>query len=374
VALVHGHLGGVYTPSTGLVSFPGYVVLMAPVAAVFSALHLEMGPQLAAFAAPTGWVLVGPFELLTSCVALFGADAAAERLGVTGWRRLGLALVGAMVLSEVTIGWGHPEDAVAIGLVLYAVVAADRRRFNRAAWLLGVAVAVQPLAVVAAGALGGVVAARAGRRAVVALVAPLVLPSAVVLAGPLVASWHATIHALVDQPNYPSFNHPTPWTSLLPRLHERFVAVPAGPGRLVVTVASLVAGYAVCRRRPTVASVLWVVAAALFLRVVGESVVDAYYLWPVLAVVLVLAAGLPAWRWWATAATALGLTWFSGVHLGGIWPWWSVVVLGLGACLALAWPSGPAAAGGRRPLVARDGLPAGSEPVAVGVASAGAER
>jgi len=374
VALVHGHLSGIYTASTGLVTFPGYVVLMAPVAAVFSALHLEMGPQLAAYGAPTGWVLVGPFELLTSSVALFGADAAAERLGVTGWRRVGLALVGAAVLSEVTLGWGHPEDALAIGLVLYAVLAADRSSAKQAAWLLGIAVAVQPLAVVAAGAVGGVVAARAGRRALVELVVPLVLPSAVVLAGPLVASWHSTVHVLIDQPNYPSFNHPTPWTSLLPRLHQRFVAVPAGPGRLAATVVSLVAGYVVCRRRPAMPSVLWIVAVALFLRVVSESVLDPYYLWPVLAVTLVLAAGLPAWRWWSTAAAALSLTWFSGVRLGGVWPWWSVVVLGLGTGLALSRPGAAAAPSRRRPVAGIDGIPPGSEPVAVGVASAGAKQ
>lgn len=359
--LVHGHFNGIYTQSTGLVTFPGYVFLLAPAAAVFSALHLELGPQLAAYAAPTGWVLTGPFELLTSSVALFGADAVAERLGVTGWRRHALALAGAAVLAEVTLGWGHPEDAVAVGLVLYAALEADRARWRRAAWLLGAAVAVQPLAVLAVGAL----VARAGRRQLASMALPLVLPSAAVLVGPLIASWHAAVHVLVDQPNYPDLNHPTPWTSLLPRLHERFVAVPAGPGRAIATVAALAAGYVVCRRRPDVATMLWMVGLAFFLRVVAESVLDAYYQWPVLAIGLVLAAGLPRWRWWATAAVALFVTWFSNVHLGGMWAWWSITVLALAATLALSWP-GRAAAVARRPRIetGRD-LPTPATPAGV---------
>lgn len=344
--LVHGHFSGVYTQSTGLVTFPGYVFLMAPAAAVFSALHLELGPQLAAFGAPTGWVLVGPFELLTASTALFGADAVAERLGVTGWRRHALALAGAAALADVTLGWGHPEDALAVGLVLYAALEADRANWRRSAWLLGAAVAVQPLAVMAVGALF----ARAGRRQLASMATPLVLPSAAVLVGPLIAGWHATVHVLVDQPNYPNFNHLTPWTSLLPHLHERFVAVPAGPGRAAATVAALAAGFVVCRRHPGVATMLWMIGLAFFLRVVAESVLDAYYPWPVLAVCLVLAAGLPWWRWWATATLALFVTWFSNVHLSGMWAWWSIIVLSLASTLALSWP-GRVAAAALRPLV-----------------------
>lgn len=334
IDLVHGHFGAIYSPSTGLVTFPGILVLLAPVAAVFDPLHLEMGHNIAAFAAPTGWVLVGPYEMLLSSVALFGADALAERMGIAGWRRYALALVGAAALANVVVRWGHPEDAVAVGLVLYAALEADRRRWSRCGWLLGAAVAVQPVAILALGAL----VAGAGWRRLGRMVPSLVLPSLVVLAPPLAANWHGTLHVLVDQPNYPDFDHLTPWTSLLPRLHQKIVAVPAGPGRAVATVVAVVAGYLACRRRPVLELMLWMSALGFLLRVVGESVLDSFYLWPVLAVGLVLAAGRARWRFGAVMALALFLSIFANRHLPGVWPWWGTVVGSLVAVLALSWP------------------------------------
>ena len=54
---------------------------------------------------------------------LFAADALAERLGASLPKRFLLAAAEATALWNVTIRWGHPEDAVAVGLLLYAVLA-----------------------------------------------------------------------------------------------------------------------------------------------------------------------------------------------------------------------------------------------------------
>ena len=72
-------------------------------------------------------------------MALFAADAIAERLGATRPKRFWLAAASATALWSVTVRWGHPEDAVAIGLLLYAILALADARPARSAWLAGAA-------------------------------------------------------------------------------------------------------------------------------------------------------------------------------------------------------------------------------------------
>jgi len=334
VNLVHLHFSQIYTGRTGLETFPGILFLMAPMTALGSALHLELGPNLAAFAQPTGWILAGPYELVLASVPIFAADAIAERWGLTRGRRMALALVEAVLLANVTIRWGHPEDAIALGLALYAALAADRRRWNAAAWLIGIAICVQPFALIALPALF----ARLDWRRLGRLVLPVVLPSTLALAGPLLASWHATVHTLVDQPNYPNLNHPTPWTSLVPRLHQQFAAVPAGPARLVAVLVSFAVGIVVCRSRFRLDVVLAVIEFGLLLRLLAESVMDSFYSWPVLALAVLLAARRGPARFAAASVAGLFATWFSNLEWRGVWPWWSILMVTLVAMLAIGWP------------------------------------
>ncbi|MGP8059612.1 MAG: hypothetical protein ACLP9C_08255 [Acidimicrobiales bacterium] len=334
VNLVHLHFTQLYTGRSGLETFPGILFLLAPMTALGSALHLELGPNLAAFAEPTGWVLAGPYELILGSIPIFACDAIAERWGVPRGRRVALALVEAALLANVTIRWGHPEDAVALGLVLYAALEADRGRWTATAWLVGVAICVQPFAVVALAALF----ARLDWPRLRRLVGPVVVPSALVLAGPLIASWHTTVHTLVDQPNYPGLNHLTPWTSLLPRLPERFLAVPSGPGRLAAVVVASAVGLVVCRSHHRLETVLAVIGVGLLLRLLGESVMDGFYSWPVLAVGVLLASRRGRLRLAAAAAVGVFATWFSDVDWRGVWPWWSILMVSLLVTLAIGWP------------------------------------
>jgi hypothetical protein len=147
--LVHLNLAGLYTPPTQLVSLPGAAVILIPVVALFDAAGLSLGLPGAHAAHPGTWLLAGPYEVAISAVVLFAADAIAERLGVTRPRRFLLAAASATALWSVTIRWGHPEDAVATGLLLYAILALSDNRASRAAWLAGAAVAVQPLVLLA---------------------------------------------------------------------------------------------------------------------------------------------------------------------------------------------------------------------------------
>jgi len=333
-------LAGLYTEPTGLVSLPGAAVILVPVAAIINAAGFSLqvpGPH---NVNPTVWLLAGPYQIAVSCITLFAADAIAERLGVTMFKRAALAAAGAVTLWSVSVLWGHPEDAVAVGLLLYAVLALSEGRAGRSAWLTGAAVAVQPLVLLALPVMLMLVEP----RRLVGYLARAAAPSAVLLAAAAAANWSATTHAVTSQPNWPAVDHPTPWNSLAPHLSGGAVA--AGPARVLAIVAAcgcaLVAGrrWRAARQgapwsTDTLQQVVWWIAVTLALRSAFEPVMVAYYVWPVLAVALI-----PAARRWPhllpTAAVTSALTFVSQATWRGEWTWWTPMVAGLALTLFFA--------------------------------------
>ena len=175
-------------------------------------------------------------------MVLFAADAIAERLGASRPKRAVLAAASATALWCVSVEWGHPEDAVAVGLLLYAILALSQGRTGRSAWLIGAAVAVQPLVLIALPVLLVVLEPRR---------------LAGFWPGPPRPAWscwpprprrtgRATVHAVTNQPNWPKVDHPTPWTSLAPHLSRGAVA--AGPGRVLAIVVACGCALVVGRR------------------------------------------------------------------------------------------------------------------------------
>ena len=102
-----------------------------------------------------------------------------------GWVSAGdagsmLCLAEAVVLWNVSVIWGHPEDAVAVGLALYALIFALDGRWTGAGWLIGAAMATQPLVVL----MFPVVLALAGRGRSLALAVRATVPAVAVVAHP----------------------------------------------------------------------------------------------------------------------------------------------------------------------------------------------
>ena len=337
-------LAGLYTAPTNLVSFPGTAVILVPVAAIFdlAGLSAQAGSQ---GAHPVEWLIAGPCEVAISGVALFAADAIAEHLGVSWPKRLLLAAASATALWNVSVRWGHPEDAVAIGLLMYAILALSRSRTWRAAWLAGAAVAVQPLVLLAV----PVLAAAEEPRRLPGFVARAATPAVLLLGAAAAANWSATVHAITSQPNFPTIDHPTPWIYLGPLApHLSNGSVAAGPARALAVVLACGCGLVVWRRmrvaRPTaewspeaLVELLWWTAAALTLRSVFEPVMVSYYVWPPLAVALV-AASRDWWRLIPTTATATVLTFLSQESWRNPWVWWTPMVTLLGLTLFFSWP------------------------------------
>jgi hypothetical protein len=354
--LAHGHIGGLYAPPTGLISLPGAAVILLPAAAVISALGLSLtipGPH---NLHPPVWLVAGPYQIALCCVTLFAADALAEQLGVRSWKRGLLAAASAGILWSVSARWGHPEDAVAVGLLLYAVLAQSRGRLSRAGWLAGAAVCVQPLVLLA---LPVLLAPLPWRRMVPFLVRAA-LPSALLLAATAIANWHDTYRSVTSQPNSPVINHPTAWTSLAPQMANHNVA--AGPFRLATIALACLCALAVRRHWQSRAGsftdhgaagpgsvppwtaalltdVLWWVALTLALRSFFEPVMVSYYPWPPMAVALIPAATLSWPRLVAAGVLAGGLTAAAQGPSHAVWIWWVPIVAGLVVLLALARPT-----------------------------------
>ena len=347
--LAHLDIGGLYTQPTGLVSLPGAAVILVPVAALIDVAGFSLqfpGPH---NQQPAAFLLAGPYEIALSAVALFAADAVAERLGVTSRRRRAvLATAETIALWSVSARWGHPEDAVAVGLLLYGMLALSNGRPGRSGWLIGAAVAVQPLVLLAV----PVLAAAVGLRRLPGFLARAAVPGAVLLAVAAWANWGATYAAVTRQPNSATVNEPTAWTPLAPHLGHGFVA--GGPGRLLAVVAACGCGLAARRwlasRDPgrqglawdpqRLEDLLWWAALALALRSVFESVMVAYYVWPTLA--LAMAAASRNWqRLLAASISAAVVTFLSQGAWRNLWTWWLPMLAGLGLTLFLArvpWP------------------------------------
>lgn len=327
-----GDLGDVYSAGTGLVSFPGILFVLAPFAMLCNALGLSESFPFT-LPHPTAWLVLGPVSILVSCTVLFACDALAERLGAGRWRRAVIALAGAAGLWNVTVLWGHPEDALAVALAVYALILALDGRWAGAGWLFGAAVATQPLVLL----MLPVLLAMAGRRAGAGLVLRALGPATLLLATPLAAQFHTTGRTLFEQPNFPNLDHATPWTALAPKLGGKGIAlaVAAGPGRIVAVALACALGWWARRWRLDPVRLVWAAGAAMALRCLTESVLDPYYVWPPLVLGLVAASCTRSPRLVAAVCLLVVATVVSDSHLQ-LWPWWTavnglmVVVLALG--------------------------------------------
>lgn len=357
-----GDLGGIYGTGKGLVTFPLIVFALAPVAMLTGHFHLsEVLPYFLPH--PTSWLLLGPAEMALASVAFFAADATAERLGVAGSRRAVLALTECVLVWPVVVLFGHPEDVLGVAFALYALLFAHRERWTGAGWLFGLAVATQPLVLLM---LPVVIAVVPVRRWPVFLLRSA-LPSVAMLAAPVVADWSDTYRAIVRQPNFPTHDHVTPWTSLAPSLAPDVVA--AGPGRMVAVVAAVAVGWWARRRPADLVTLVWLAALGLSLRDLTESVMDAYYVWPTLALAVVVAATRGWPRFMATALVAMGTASLLDARFAPWELWWGVMDAGLLAVLVLSRPPGssrveagppPSGDAVAVPSVPGAGVPAGS--------------
>jgi len=337
-----GDIGTIYDPHYGLLTFPGVVVTLAPVAMVTG--HFGLTESIGMFMVhrPSAWLLLGPATLLLGGSCLFAFDALAEQLGVDRVARWLLLGAESAVVFVVVGMWGHPEDMAAVGLATYALLMGRRGHWRSAGWLWGAAIAFQPLVLVLVPV--AVASCPVGRRLLTAVRATL--PTLVLMALPLATNWEMTTGALLHQGNRTDLDHPTPWIVFSAHLGPHVVS--AGPGRILALLAAIGLGVVAWRLRPSLWGLVWLGGLALVLRCFFEPVMVPFYLGPPFAVLLLASAAAPGHRRLILATAAMVGATVLTPHRLAEWPYWLGMVAFLAIGLACGWP-------GRRAFLGLEG-------------------
>lgn len=325
-----GNEGSVYQHQIYALYFPLMAVLLAPVAMINQ--HFSLAdPYPFYIAQPPALPLLITYVLLLSVVMLFAVDRALRSLDIRGGRRIAVLWITAVLLWPTVVMWGHPEEALCVSFILWALVAIRERRWVAVGWLMGFAVAFQPYALLL---LPMVIGLAPGGQRLRTIVRSAAL-SVALLALPFLQAFHATFRAVFEQPTYYPPNHPTPLLSLAPRIGHGVYS--AGVGRYFVVFCALATGYWAWTRGLRALWVFWVAGVLFTLRAVCEPVMAPYYVWAATVFLVLVAAAKGAAR--LTAATlvisAAGLV---AYHHASRWGYWlPVVVLEL-AALAVSYP------------------------------------
>lgn len=287
--VVHGEWPALYRPPDALEALPGFEILLAPFVALLHALGWSLGAHPFRLARPAAWLVVGPVSWACCSLPVLGADAVLGRLSVSGWRRwLFVGAVAGASFQTVAL-WGHPEDALALGFLLFAIGEGAIGRWRASAWLVGFGVLCQPVSLLAVPVLVAVLAYEVDwwRWLARAIGPALVGVLSLVLGGP--GAWRA----MFEQGNFTRIDHPTPWVALSTVIRPGLVT--DGPGRVAAVLVATGVGF-LCSsrdRRFSLLEVVWLIGICLALRCVFESVMDPYYVVPALVFLLLANAWDP---------------------------------------------------------------------------------
>ena len=333
LAVGHGHWAAVYGPGSQIDSPPGFEYVLAPFMALGHGLGLRTPAEIhhGYFGF---WLCLAAFATLSASSVLFALDAIARRWGFSDARRLALSVVTGIGVGSAVVFWGHPEDCLSLALVLWAALAVERdgsAGLARAGWLLGFAVALQPLALLAVAP----VVARFGWRALPGVTCRIAVPSVIVVLPELLADRARTLHQIVDQPFLPRDESSTPFSHVARDLGHGMYS--GGTLRLVATIAAVALGWLACRHRHDLQTVLFVMALAFTIRVALESELLGFYFFPVIAICLLLTmrTGWTRFEWCtalALACIALGNRREHAIAL-----WWPAIIATTVAMVALAY-------------------------------------
>ena len=324
LAIGHGHWSAVYAPPSQLESPPGLEFVLAPLMVLGHALGFSSSA--AEGHTYTIWLLLlPPVATVLAANVLFALDAIARRWGYSDANRLALSAMAGVGVVSAAAFWGHPEDCIALALVLWAALAIDGDAPNaltRGGWLLGIAVAFQPLALLAVAPI----VARFGLRDLCRVAWRLALPSLVLVMPELMASKARTLHALIDQPNNPWGLSITPFSHLSQSLGHGMYS--GGTMRMAATLIAVTLGIVICRHRHDLPTVLFVMALAFTVRVLLENELLGLYFFPIIALTLLLTLRRsPVLFGWCAAAALLCLILGNRKVHADIALWWPAIMV-----------------------------------------------
>lgn len=341
-------------PGTLLVALPGFeeiIALPLVILRIFG-LSYSVGAVLVhgRFVSLGDWSFTDHITVVVAfglgLAPIFPIDAVARDMGLRGMRRATALVAAGTILVWAIALWGHPDDMLAIGLLLTSLRCAYRGRWPAAAWLLGGAFAVQPLSVLGAFVVLGVTHLpwrRWGRF----IVRVVTLP-ALAIAVPLVGDTKTTLSRILGQPvewgTAIATNHATPWHALVLGVvtisipHRGFIFKGDGSDlRMLAVALAAILGWWVARQGPALRleTALWALGLGLAGRIFFESVIIAYYLAPPLLLAMLLVAAKPKPRALAGGVVAAATAWVGSVHILDEWAYLLTLSAGLLVLLAL---------------------------------------
>jgi hypothetical protein len=325
-----GGYGHVFALNAGLETAPTIQVLMAPIARI--AFNLSF-PYPGVVLYPTAFLVVGPLFLGCMALPICAADRWMSYMGVTDLGRR-VAVLGTMAVALPPIAlYGHAEDMLALGAMLYGLVACLDGRHRAAGWWLGAALAFQFLAFLAVPIALVLLRRRHWSGAIVRMI---VVPLSVMVV-PLAVEPKSTLLQIFHQKVYDDFGFIGPTWHLDPGVGSII--------RGIVALASIPAALIVARRLPgdrqgAANLVVWALGALLALRVLEPELVP-YFLAPALALGPVSASRASWWRLALTCAGAVWLTWWLHAPTFGRWLPWLFLVAQLCVFGWLAYPRKP---------------------------------
>jgi hypothetical protein len=322
-----GGYGHVYVLNGGLETAPTIQVLLAPVARL--AFNLSF-PYPGVVLYPTAFLVVGPLFLGCMAFPICAADRWLSYMGVTDLGRR-VAVLGTMAITLPPIAlYGHAEDLVALGAMLYGLVASLDGRHRAAGWWLGAALAFQFLAFFAVPIALVLLRRRQWSGVIVRMI---VVPLSVMVI-PLISEPKFTLLQIFHQKVFDDFGFISPTWHLDPGVGS---IVRAAVAFMAIPVALIVARILPGDRQGAANIVVWALAALFALRVLEPELVP-YFLAPALALGPISASRSPRWRLATTCAGAIWLTWWLHAPTYGRWLPWLVLVVQLCVLGWLALP------------------------------------
>jgi hypothetical protein len=322
-----GGYAHVYALNPALETAPTLEVFVAPVARLASGLPF---PNPGDVLYPAAFWVAGPLFLGAMALPLCAGDRWMQYMGISDLRRR-LTVLGLMAVTLPPIALdGHPEDLIALGAMLYGLIAALEGRHRATGWWLGIALAFQFLAVLAVPMALVLLPWRQWLRALI----PMVVVPLTVLVVPLVGDPAGTFRQLFHQKVYDVVGFITPTWNFDPGV--------AGLFRALVAVAAIPAALAVKRalgnsRYDTANFMVWMLGVVFALRVWEPELVP-YFLAPSLALMVLSASSRPWWRLAAAGGVALWVNWWLHDPIDARWPSWLFLVAQLAVLAVLAWP------------------------------------
>jgi hypothetical protein len=325
-----GGYGHIYLLDGGLETAPTIQVLLAPVARI--AFNLSF-PYPGVVLYPAAFLVVGPLFLGCMALPICAADRWLSYMGVTDLGRR-VAVLGTMAITLPPIAlYGHAEDLLALGAMLYGLVASLDGRHRAAGWWLGAALAFQFLAFFAI----PIALVLLRRRQWLGAIARMIVLPLNVMVVPLAIEPKSTFLQIVHQKVYDDFGfisptwHLDPGVGAIVRAIVAFTAIPAA-----LIVARRLPG----DRQGAANLVVWALAVLFALRVLEPELVP-YFLAPALALGPISASRGAWWRLAATCAGAVWLTWWLHAPTQGRWLPWLLLVAQLCVLGWLALPRTP---------------------------------